>query len=85
MANRDRNQQPYQHDFPNIEFEYPLADSGIVLVGYLSQNARTFSKYLHKIWQSGHTFQEISPNLAKGLKNPEQKISLVERIALQWK
>ncbi len=78
--NRDRYQLSF-HDFPNIVFEYKLPNSEISLVGFMHNSSLNLDDYLERLKTDDYKIQEMSLKLGEGLREPDNKISLVERIA----
>jgi hypothetical protein len=78
--NRDRCRLPFT-DYPNIVFEYALPNSQ-TLIGFMDHTPHNLHDRLKK---SGYKTQNISPELGEKLRDPINMISLVERIATNFK
>lgn len=78
--NRDRYQISF-NDFPNIMFEYKLPDSEISLVGFMHNSPLNLENYFERLNKDNYKIQDISLKLGEGLREPNNNISLVERIA----
>ena len=78
--NRDRYQGSF-FDFPNIAFEYKLLNSEISLVGFMHNSPLNLENYFERLKKDNFKIQDMSPKLGEGLREPDSKISLVERIA----